>query len=76
MSAAPQFRLNTEARDPATVSRAQAEAIAETLARLFGTPDVPSRPYRVRLKLELLQTAAGPIGRRNSESSGTSPLML
>ena len=58
-----QFRLNTEGRDPSQISPAQREAIVETLARLFGTPEEPKVPEGVDLRLALLQTAAGPIGR-------------
>jgi len=57
-----EFRLNTEGRDPTEIGRAQEEAIVETLARLFGTPDEPEVPDRVDLEAELLQAAAGPIG--------------
>jgi len=57
------FRLNTEGRDPSQISAAQREAIVDTLARLFGTPEEPNVPEGVDLRLELLQTAAGPIGR-------------
>ena len=58
-----EFRLNTEGRDPSEISSAQEEAIVETLARLFGTPDGPKVPEGVDLLPEMLQMAAGPIGR-------------
>ncbi len=61
MSTAPQFRPNTEGRDPASISRTQAEAIAETLRTLFGTPDEPVVPEGVDLQVGRLQAAAGPI---------------
>ncbi len=56
-----QFELNMEGRDPATVSRSQAEAIEETLIELFGTPSEPRVPEGVDLDLELIRRAAGPI---------------
>ena len=58
-----EFRLNTEGRDPSRIGRAQEEAIVETLARLFGTPDRPSVPTGVDLRADLLRLSAGPIGR-------------
>jgi mono/diheme cytochrome c family protein len=58
----PEFRLNTEGRDAAAISRKQKETIQETLKTLFGTPDVPVVPDRVGLRLDLLKAAAGPIG--------------
>ena len=62
MSTAPQFRLNTEGRDAASISRTQAEAIAKTLCALFGTPDRPAVPEGIALQAKLLEVAAGPIG--------------
>ena len=62
-SRSPEFRLNTEGRDPGEISPAQKEAIVETLAGLFGTPDRPKIPEDVDLNLDLLRAAAGPIGR-------------
>ncbi len=62
MSAAPQFRLNTEGRDPALISRTQAEAITETLYALFGTPDRPAVPEGTALQAKRIEVAAGPIG--------------
>ena len=61
-SAPPQFRLNTEGRDPRSITRAQTAAIAVTLERLFGTPDEPAVPQGIDLDINLLKTAAGPIG--------------
>lgn len=58
----PEFRLNTEGRDPQTISPAQAEEITGKLRRLFGTPDEPHLPAEVDLRLDRLQQAAGPIG--------------
>lgn len=55
------FELNTEGREPNTIGPAQAEAITETLKRLFGTPDEPELPEGVTLDLDLLRSAAGPI---------------
>jgi mono/diheme cytochrome c family protein len=40
----PEFRLNTEGRDPRDITPAQAEAIRATLEELFGTPDEPKVP--------------------------------
>jgi mono/diheme cytochrome c family protein len=60
-STGPQFRLNTEGRDAASINRTQAEAIAETLRTLFGAPDEPLVPEGVDLRVPRLQTAAGPI---------------
>jgi mono/diheme cytochrome c family protein len=61
MSSAPQFRLNTEGRNPASISRTQGEAIGEALGGLFGTPDEPKVPTGVELDLKRLRAAAGPI---------------
>ena len=58
----PQFELNLEGRDPKSVGPSQAQSIRETLETLFGTPDEPRVPPGVKLRLELLRTAAGPIG--------------
>lgn len=61
LSRAPEFPLNLEGRDPKTVSLAQQEAVRETLAELFGTPDEPRVPPGAGLDLKLLQAAAGPV---------------
>jgi mono/diheme cytochrome c family protein len=61
-SAPPQFELNLEGRDAKSVGLSQAQVIRETLKTLFGTPDEPRVPPGVKLRLELLQAAAGPIG--------------
>jgi len=58
-----EFRLNTEGRDPASISPAQREAIVSMLTDLFGTPDEPRVPPGVHLDVELLRRAAGPTGR-------------
>ena len=58
-----EFRLNTEGRDPASISPAQREAIVGMLTDLFGTPDDPRVPPGVNLDLELLRRAAGPTRR-------------
>jgi len=60
-STGPPFRLNTEGRDAASIGRTQTEAIAETLGRLFGTPDEPVVPDGVDWQVTRLQAAAGPI---------------
>lgn len=60
---AVQFRLNTEGRDPQSISPAQRQAIVEMLEDLFGTPDAPRLPPGVPLDLERLRRAAGPTGR-------------
>lgn len=57
----PEFVVNMEGRDPATVSPVQRTAITETLAELFGTPNQPKAPEGVDLDMDLLQRAAGPI---------------
>ena len=57
----PSFRLNTEGYDPAEISLAQRERIGSLLGRIFGTPDKPVVPDEAGLRLNLLQTAAGPI---------------
>ncbi len=62
-SPSPQFRLNTEGRDPATISPAQREAITSLLTDFFGTPDQPSLPQGVALSLDDITRAAGPVGR-------------
>lgn len=61
-STPPQFRLNTEPRDPRSISRAQSKTIAGTLEKLFGTPDKPTVPQGVQLRMDLLNIAAGPLG--------------
>jgi len=62
VSSPSQFRLNREDREPDEISRAQAEAITETLEDLFGTPDVPKIPTGIKLEERLLRVAAGAIG--------------
>ena len=64
LSSAPQFRLNTEGRDPASISRTQAEAIAETLRTLFGTPDGPLLPRGSRAGSEAASSGGRPDRRR------------
>jgi mono/diheme cytochrome c family protein len=61
-STSPQFQLNTEGRNPQSISREQAAAITGTLEKLFGTPDYPAVPEGIDLNLDLLKMAAGPIG--------------
>lgn len=65
LSQPPQFRLNTEGRDPGRISLAQREAISAPLEELFGTPDEPKVPEEIPpemgLRLPLLRVAAGPI---------------
>jgi len=61
MSSPPQFKLNTEGRDPNQIGLAQKDAIMGTLERLFGTPDEPLVPDGVDLDRQLLEAAAGPI---------------
>ncbi len=63
LSEPPEFRLNLEGRDSKDVSRVQTDAIVEELGELFGTPDHPTVPEEVGLNLELLEMAAGPVGR-------------
>ncbi len=57
----PQFSLNTEGRDPNSITAAQRNAILDTLSGLFGTPDEPRLPDGVAGSIELLKRAAGPI---------------
>ena len=63
LSEPPEFRLNLEGRDPRDVNRSQTGAIVEELEELFGTPEHPTVPEEVGLNLELLEMAAGPVGR-------------
>ncbi len=56
-----EFALNTEGRNPEEITIAQREALVETLAGLFGTPDEPRVPEGAPLDLQLLEPAAGPI---------------
>jgi len=42
----PVVRLNTEGRDPNSISQCQADAIATCLRELFGTPDEPDDSRR------------------------------
>ena len=63
----PEFRLNLEDRDPQQLSRMQTDAIVEELAELFGTPDHPTVPEGAGLEVELLELAAGPVGRFREE---------
>ena len=58
---AAEFTLNTEGREPESVSPSQQEAIAAALERHFGTPDEPRVPSGLPLGLEKLQIAAGPV---------------
>ncbi|MEN6450629.1 MAG: c-type cytochrome [Thermoguttaceae bacterium] len=61
-SPAPQFELNTEGHDPASLPMAKRKAVQETLTRLFGTPDAPSLPAGTPLDLTLHRIGAGPAG--------------
>src|SRR3972149_1949283 len=61
-SSPPQFRLNTEGRDPQSISPEQASEIKDTLEKIFGTPDKPAVPDGIDLSMDLLKMAAGPIG--------------
>jgi mono/diheme cytochrome c family protein len=58
----PQFRLNTEGRDPRSIAQERIASIAGTLEKLFGTPDKPVVPDGIDLNLDLLKMAAGTIG--------------
>ncbi len=60
-SGPPEFRLNTEGREPASIGLTQRQTILKTLESLFGTPDVPRIPSRTGLPSEPLLIAAGPI---------------
>ncbi len=57
-----EFGLNTEGRDPQSISKSQRESIGQTLEKLFGTPDRPEAPDGVGLDQGLLAIAAGPVG--------------
>lgn len=61
-TSAPTFRPILEGRDPQSVRPDQATAMADSLQRLFGTPDTPAVPQGVPLRIDLLTMAAGPIG--------------
>ena len=58
----PEFKLNTEGRDPHSIKESQRIAIQRTLETLFGTPDKPVVPEGVGLDKVLLAVAAGPVG--------------
>lgn len=58
----PQFRLNTEGRDPAELSKTQVDEINGALEELFGTPERPLAPAGAGLETDLLLLAAGPSG--------------
>ncbi len=60
-SGPPEFRLNTEGRQPGSIGLTQRETILKTLESLFGSPDVPRIPSLVDLPVEPLLAAAGPI---------------
>ncbi len=60
LSEPPQFRLNTEGRDPDQIGLAEREEIAGQLRQLFGTPDEPDFPRQIGLNLARLQASAGP----------------
>ncbi|MBN1591237.1 MAG: cytochrome c [Pirellulales bacterium] len=65
------FGVNTEGRDPSKLGRTEIEAIHETIAESFGTPDVPELPDEARLDRALLGEAAGPIaGDRQGRQRG------
>jgi mono/diheme cytochrome c family protein len=69
----PEFRLNLEGRDPEEISLVQTEAITETLTELFGTPDRPAIPDGVGLSLDMIEMAAGPVGRGPDERGRLGP---
>lgn len=58
----PSFVLDTEGREPGSVKPDQAKAVVKTLQKFFGTPDAPKAPEEAKFKIELLASAAGPIG--------------
>jgi mono/diheme cytochrome c family protein len=57
----PEFRLNTEGRDRASITAAQADAVRGAMEDLFGTPDKPNIPPDTGLRIELLRKAAGAV---------------
>ena len=57
----PEFRLNTEGRDRASITVAQADAVRGAMEDLFGTPDKPNIPPDTGLRIELLRKAAGAV---------------
>ena len=73
LSEPPEFRLNLEGRDSDEITLVQGDALTETLGELFGTPDSPAMPEGVGLSLELVELAAGPLGRAQDEGGGSGP---
>jgi mono/diheme cytochrome c family protein len=57
----PDFRPNTEGRDPAGIAPERAAAIRDALTELFGTPKVPKVPAGAGLRSEWLAAAAGAV---------------
>jgi mono/diheme cytochrome c family protein len=60
-SSAPEFKVNTEGRDPQSISESQRESIKQTMESLFGTPDTPRIPKGVELDRDRVALAAGPV---------------
>ena len=58
----PEFKLNTEGRDPRSIKESQRMSIGRMMGKLFGTPDKAVVPEGVGLDKELLAIAAGPVG--------------
>jgi mono/diheme cytochrome c family protein len=57
----PEFKMNTEGRDPQSVTAEERESIRRTMESLFGTPDNPLIPKGVELNRDKLAMAAGPV---------------
>lgn len=62
-----QFALNTEGRDPSSITPLKRDTVVRSLAELFGTPDHPVVPPAAELNAERIAMAAGPVG---SDESG------
>lgn len=62
-----EFTVNTEGRDPSSITPLKRDTIVRTMAALFGTPDQPAAPPEAELNAALLAIAAGPVG---SDESG------
>jgi mono/diheme cytochrome c family protein len=58
----PEFKLNTEGRDPHSIRQSQRDSIVRTLEKLFGTPDKAAVPEGAGFDENLLAVAAGPVG--------------
>lgn len=70
VSTVPEFSLNLEGRKPGSVNPEQTQAIRQSLAQLFGTPDEVRLPEGANLDQARLAMAAGPVRGEGQENEG------